>query len=51
VPPAEFDALREIALELGFDNVAAGPMVRSSYHADVQAEPAFAHREASCAAP
>ena len=37
VTPAEFDQLREQALKLGFSNVASGPMVRSSYHADQQA--------------
>ena len=37
--PAEFDALRQYAESLGFDNVASGPMVRSSYHADLQANP------------
>ncbi|WP_126452944.1 lipoyl synthase [Sulfuriflexus mobilis] len=37
VPPEEFDALGELARDLGFDNVASGPMVRSSYHADLQA--------------
>jgi lipoic acid synthetase len=35
--PAEFDSLGEVARTLGFDNVASGPMVRSSYHADRQA--------------
>jgi len=34
VPPEEFDALRELALALGFRHVASGPFVRSSYHAD-----------------
>ena len=34
VAPAEFDALKEEALRLGFDQVAAGPLVRSSYHAE-----------------
>ncbi len=33
VPPEEFDALRRIALEMGFDDVASGPFVRSSYKA------------------
>ena len=33
VPPAEFDALREEALAMGFRHVEAGPLVRSSYHA------------------
>lgn len=39
VTPQEFSALEAIAQELGFANVACGPMVRSSYHADVQAAP------------
>lgn len=34
VPPEEFAALRQAALQLGFTHVAAGPLVRSSYHAD-----------------
>ena len=33
VPPEEFDALRERALKTGFQEVASGPFVRSSYHA------------------
>ncbi|MBL4763398.1 MAG: lipoyl synthase [Gammaproteobacteria bacterium] len=37
VEPAEFDELRDIGLEMGFSQVASGPMVRSSYHADQQA--------------
>jgi len=37
VTPEEFDQLGELARELGFNNVASGPMVRSSYHADLQA--------------
>lgn len=39
VPPSEFDHWRQIALEMGFEEVAAGPFVRSSY----QAEKRFAH--------
>ncbi len=35
--PAEFDALGKLARALGFKNVASGPLVRSSYHADLQA--------------
>ena len=35
--PDEFAALGEWAKGLGFVNVASGPMVRSSYHADLQA--------------
>ena len=37
MPPAEFDELGDIARELGFQSVASGPLVRSSYHADIQA--------------
>ena len=37
VTPDEFDVLRDEGLSLGFLNVASGPMVRSSYHADQQA--------------
>jgi len=32
--PDEFAALEAAAYELGFDHIAAGPLVRSSYHAD-----------------
>ncbi len=35
--PEEFDALGAAARALGFENVASGPLVRSSYHADLQA--------------
>lgn len=37
VTPAEFDSLREAGEAMGFSQVASGPMVRSSYHADQQA--------------
>jgi len=37
VHPDEFDRLREIGEAMGFSQVASGPMVRSSYHADQQA--------------
>jgi lipoic acid synthetase len=33
VPPEAFDSWREEALAMGFDEVSAGPFVRSSYHA------------------
>ena len=33
VEPAEFDALAAAARTIGFDQVSAGPFVRSSYHA------------------
>lgn len=35
--PAEFEELGRIARVLGFSQVASGPLVRSSYHADLQA--------------
>ncbi len=38
VTPDEFDQLGAYAESIGFDQVASGPMVRSSYHADLQAE-------------
>ncbi|NUY34564.1 lipoyl synthase [Paraburkholderia sp. JPY303] len=34
VPPATFDMLRDEGLKMGFVEVVAGPLVRSSYHAD-----------------
>jgi len=37
VHPDEFEQLRELGESLGFSQVASGPMVRSSYHADQQA--------------
>jgi lipoic acid synthetase len=33
VPPEEFDRLGEMARRIGFEQVASGPFVRSSYHA------------------
>jgi lipoic acid synthetase len=39
VSPEEFEQLGEIAKEMSFTSVASGPMVRSSYHADLQANP------------
>ena len=36
--PDEFAALEAAAYELGFEHVAAGPLVRSSYHADQHVE-------------
>jgi lipoic acid synthetase len=38
VTPEEFREYETIGYELGFKNVASGPMVRSSYHADLQAK-------------
>jgi lipoic acid synthetase len=37
VTPAEFDDFAQAARTMGFRNVASGPMVRSSYHAEQQA--------------
>jgi lipoic acid synthetase len=34
--PEEFEELKEEALALGFRHVEAGPLVRSSYHAERQ---------------
>ncbi len=41
VTPQEFDDLYQVGMELGFKHVASGPMVRSSYHADLQASGEF----------
>lgn len=38
--PEEFKALEELGYRLGFQHVASGPMVRSSYHADEMAHAA-----------
>ena len=38
VHPDEFDELRLYGEKLGFKHVASGPLVRSSYHADKQAQ-------------
>ena len=37
VEPAKFEEFRRIGEAIGFANVASGPLVRSSYHADRQA--------------
>lgn len=37
VTPDGFKALENAAIEMGFSHAACGPMVRSSYHADLQA--------------
>ena len=37
VTPAEFDAFAALGKSMGFQHVASGPLVRSSYHADQQA--------------
>jgi len=41
VTPDEFEEYRKLAEEMGFEQVASAPMVRSSYHADLQAAGEF----------
>jgi len=41
VTPEEFDALRVAGEKMKFTHIASGPMVRSSYHADLQANGHF----------
>jgi lipoic acid synthetase len=36
--PEEFEELAEFGYSLGFLHMASGPLVRSSYHADLSAE-------------
>ena len=38
ITPNQFEEYKTIAIKLGFSQVASGPMVRSSYHADLQAK-------------
>jgi len=51
VPPAEFAELEQYAREQGITHVVAGPLVRSSYHADGQAQLVRELRAAKGAAP
>ncbi|MFY0761812.1 lipoyl synthase [Metabacillus dongyingensis] len=44
--PEEFAELREIAMSKGFSHCEAGPLVRSSYHADEQVNAATKARQA-----
>ena len=37
VSPEEFSELARVAEQIGFEQVASAPLVRSSYHADLQA--------------
>jgi lipoic acid synthetase len=34
VPPEKFQHFKEVGMEMGFDFVESGPLVRSSYHAE-----------------
>ena len=45
VEPQEFEAFKEVGHQLGFDVVVSAPLVRSSFHAEEQAE--FLVREQS----
>lgn len=38
ITPDQFDYLKRVGLDLGFSHVESGPLVRSSYHADMQAK-------------
>ena len=38
VSPPEFDEMKQKAVAMGFEHAACGPFVRSSYHADLQAQ-------------
>lgn len=38
VSPADFDEMKRKAIQMGFTHAACGPLVRSSYHADLQAK-------------
>lgn len=43
--PEEFEELRQVALAKGFSHCQAGPLVRSSYHADEQVSAAAKHKQ------
>lgn len=43
--PEEFEELRKVALSKGFSHCEAGPLVRSSYHADEQVNAAVKHKQ------
>ena len=47
--PDEFAALEKAAYDLGFESVASGPLVRSSYHADESAREVLEGRVAATA--
>ena len=42
VQPDTFTMFEQARMEMGFSHAACGPMVRSSYHADIQAHQAGA---------
>lgn len=43
--PEEFEELKQIAISKGFSHCEAGPLVRSSYHADEQVSAAAKHKQ------
>jgi lipoyl synthase len=43
--PEEFEELKQIAISKGFSHCEAGPLVRSSYHADEQVSAAVKHKQ------
>jgi lipoic acid synthetase len=43
--PEEFENLKQIAMSKGFSHCQAGPLVRSSYHADEQVNAAAKHKQ------
>ena len=45
VPPATFAAWKQAGLDMGYRVVESGPLVRSSYHAESQADAACSGRE------
>jgi lipoic acid synthetase len=45
VHPDEFNQLKEIGYELGFDYVESGPLVRSSYHSENHVIPGYGRNE------
>lgn len=49
VTPEEFDELAAAGMEMGFEHVEAGPLVRSSYRADLQAAEIAEKRKAKAA--
>ncbi len=49
VPPEEFAKWKTFGLEIGFDFVESGPLVRSSYHADEQSAQFSSHRQSRLA--
>lgn len=50
VTPEEFEDWRKFSLEIGFDVVESGPLVRSSYHAEEQSEHFGSHASRAGAA-